>query len=382
MHFYRYTKRFIRSFLLSLTISSLTATTVMAAPTVTELQNEKASIETETSDLQTQLNDLVAKNNALQNDLIDTGEKLIQTQKDLEKAEQLEAQQYEDMKMRIRYLYENGSSNFVLEQIVTSGSIAEILNQMEYAHSVYRYDRDMLQEYTETVEEVKALKSDLEKKQESLKALETQYAEESNELRTLIAENQDAVSNLDAMIQDAVAKALAEQQATARAIAAQDVLRSSMRQENTVAGTTTPTETAPTEVTVPQAPVETEVVESTVPEQVVQQPVEEPAPAGNGVVDRAYACIGLPYVWGATGPDSFDCSGLVGYCLTGGYGRIGTTYTFMNWTQVSDPQPGDICTSWEHCGIYIGNGQMIHAPQPGEYVKIGPVMNGMIYVRY
>ena len=85
---------------------------------------------------------------------------------------------------------------------------------------------------------------------------------------------------------------------------------------------------------------------------------------GNVIVDRAYGCIGLPYVWGATGPNSFDCSGLVGYCLTGGYGRVGTTYTFMGWPRVSDPQPGDVCTNWDHCGIYIGNGMMIHAPQP------------------
>jgi len=102
---------------------------------------------------------------------------------------------------------------------------------------------------------------------------------------------------------------------------------------------------------------------------------------GNVIVDRAYGCIGLPYVWGATGPNSFDCSGLVGYCLTGGYGRVGTTYTFMGWPRVSDPQPGDVCTNWDHCGIYIGNGMMIHAPQPGENVKIGPVQAGMVYVR-
>ena len=74
---------------------------------------------------------------------------------------------------------------------------------------------------------------------------------------------------------------------------------------------------------------------------------------------------------GSDRTNSFDCSGLVGYCLTGGYGRVGTTYTFMGWPRVSDPQPGDVCTNWDHCGIYIGNGMMIHAPQPGENVKIG-----------
>ncbi len=104
---------------------------------------------------------------------------------------------------------------------------------------------------------------------------------------------------------------------------------------------------------------------------------------GNVVVDRAYSQLGKPYVWGACGPDSFDCSGLVSYCLTGQYGvRLGTTYTFMGWTRVYDPQPGDICTSSSHCGIYIGGGQMIHAPHTGDVVKVGSVQSGMIYVRY
>ena len=83
----------------------------------------------------------------------------------------------------------------------------------------------------------------------------------------------------------------------------------------------------------------------------------------------------------AVGPDTFDCSGLVSYALTGSYSRLGTTYTFMAWPQVSDPQPGDICTSSYHCGIYIGGGQMIHAPQQGEQVKVGPVQSDMIIVR-
>lgn len=110
------------------------------------------------------------------------------------------------------------------------------------------------------------------------------------------------------------------------------------------------------------------------------QPSYNPS-TGNAVVDRAYSKIGCWYEWGATGPSTFDCSGLVGYALTGGYSRIGTTYTFMAWPQVSDPQPGDICTSSYHCGIYIGGGQMIHAPQTGEQVKVGPVQSDMIIVR-
>lgn len=104
---------------------------------------------------------------------------------------------------------------------------------------------------------------------------------------------------------------------------------------------------------------------------------------GKLVVQRARREIGKPYVWGACGPSAFDCSGLVSYCLTGEYGRrVGTTYTFYDWTRVTQPKPGDICVSWTHCGIYIGNGQMIHAPNHRKLVQISSVHSNMIFVRY
>ena len=81
-------------------------------------------------------------------------------------------------------------------------------------------------------------------------------------------------------------------------------------------------------------------------------------------------------------PGSFDCSGFVSYCLTGSYSRLGTTYTFLGWPRVSDPQPGDVAVNEGHCGIYIGGGQMIHAATYGVGVTIGPVQSGMVYVRY
>ena len=99
-------------------------------------------------------------------------------------------------------------------------------------------------------------------------------------------------------------------------------------------------------------------------------------------MSRAYACLGAPYVWGGVGPGGYDCSGLVSYCLSGSHTRLGTTYTFMEWPKVSDPQPGDIAVNWSHTGVYIGNGQMIHAATYGVGVIIGPVQSGMIFVRY
>ncbi len=103
---------------------------------------------------------------------------------------------------------------------------------------------------------------------------------------------------------------------------------------------------------------------------------------GNTVVDRAYAELGKPYVWGGVGPNGYDCSGFVSYCLTGSHSRLGTTGTFMGWTRVSDPQPGDVCVCSYHTGIYIGGGQMIHAATYGIGVVVGSVQSDMIYVRY
>ena len=109
----------------------------------------------------------------------------------------------------------------------------------------------------------------------------------------------------------------------------------------------------------------------------------EPAyEGGSDTVSRAYACLGAPYVWGGVGPGGYDCSGLVSYCLSGAHIRLGTTYTFMDWPRVSDPQPGDIAVNSGHTGVYIGNGQMIHAATYGVGVIIGPVQSGMIFVRY
>ncbi len=107
-------------------------------------------------------------------------------------------------------------------------------------------------------------------------------------------------------------------------------------------------------------------------------------PADDGsIVGRAMSYVGNgSYVWGACSPGEFDCSGFVSYCLTGSYSRLGTTYTFLGWPEVSDPQPGDVCVNEGHCGIYVGGGMMAHAASPGEGIIVSGVQSGMIYVRY
>jgi cell wall-associated NlpC family hydrolase len=99
------------------------------------------------------------------------------------------------------------------------------------------------------------------------------------------------------------------------------------------------------------------------------------------VVGRARACIGAPYQWGAVGPYAYDCSGLVSYAITGSHSRVFTTSSLMGYSAVSDPQPGDVCVRSGHCGIYIGGGQMIHAPHTGATVCVASIQSGMKIVR-
>jgi len=108
------------------------------------------------------------------------------------------------------------------------------------------------------------------------------------------------------------------------------------------------------------------------------------APAGGNaqaILNEAYAQLGKPYVWGATGESTFDCSGFTQYVYkhAAGIDISRTTYTQINVGQpVSQDQlkPGDLVFPHTgHVGIYVGNGQMIHAPQTGEVIKVGPVYN-------
>ncbi len=111
-------------------------------------------------------------------------------------------------------------------------------------------------------------------------------------------------------------------------------------------------------------------------EQEEQPPPDTGASKADKVLSFAEAQLGKPYVWGATGPDSYDCSGLTQAAWReAGISLPRTTYDQVNaGTQVAkaDLQPGDLVFFYDdisHVGIYVGNGQMIHASKPGDDVK-------------
>lgn len=380
--------------------SSMIVTPVLAAPSVDDLKKEKAAKQSEVSSLQSQLTTLMGKVNTLESELIQTGEDITKAQGDLEVAQEKEKEQYAAMKKRIKYMYEAGNDS-AFETLVTSEDFTDLLSKAEYVQNVHSYDRKQLQEYVETKQQISDLKDSLEKDQKELESKQVEYEKQGDNLNNLITSKSAEVANLDSEIQAAAEAAAREAAERAAREAAEKAAKEAERQQaaasnnnaastsnrnNTTSNrnntTSSSTATSNRNNTTSSSSSSSSASAATKPSNSSSSTTTSGTNANGGsIVSRAYSQLGKPYVWGACGPNSFDCSGFVSYCLTGSYSRLGTTLTFMGWTRVSNPQPGDVVTTATHCGIYIGNGQMIHAPHTGDVVKVGPVQSGMIYVR-
>ena len=208
------------------------------------------------------------------------------------------------------------------------------------------------------------------------------------------AQAADEAARAQAEADAEAARAAAEAAAAEAQNAAAEAERARQEEEALAAALQQAAEGQQTETEAPQDAGEAEVPQDQGNAEVPQEtPAEEPyvpeqpqisIPAGYPNVDRAAAWIGVAeYSYGACSPGVFDCSGFVSYCVTGGYTRVGTAYSFMTgFPQVSDPIPGDLASNGGHCGIYIGNGMMIHCADYGIGVIVGPVADNMIFTRY
>lgn len=164
------------------------------------LENQKLDAQSELNDLQDQLETLLAKTAEIEDDLISTGQEISQAEADLAEAKEERENQYDAMKLRIKYIYESGGDAATIEKILSSGDITSILTQAEYSQQVHEYDREQLQAYAETVQEIEDLQSMLETEMSNLEELEAEYQSQQEELNTTISSKKDEISNLDGMI--------------------------------------------------------------------------------------------------------------------------------------------------------------------------------------
>lgn len=355
-------------------ISSLTFG-LGAAPAFAVTQADVDSAAARLSELGGQLSDIQSQLQSATNDVVSTSQDLSDKQSEVEQTHcDLEVKKNELSEI-MRSNYKQGSAS-TLDFILGSTSIDDLVSRVTYMDKVSKQRADVIASVKSLEEQLKQEEAELEDKQDQQSAKVELLQAQATEYDSRVSEAMSYFNSLDSELQAQVAEAAAKQNNSAVSTAVQAAKDANDRvSESKQAEQQAPSDKESKD----QADHDTE----NVPEPTVPSNKSDSNPGnsstnnstssiGGGGVSTALAQIGKPYVYGATGPNSFDCSGLV--CYSYGYARGRTTGAMIsslqasgNWkTDISQLSYGDlIFTDYGHVGIYLGGGTMVHAPRPG-----------------
>lgn len=346
-----------------------------AVPAFAVTQADVDSAAARLSELGGQLSDIQSQLQSATNDVVSTSQDLSDKQSEVEQTHgDLEVKKNELSEI-MRSNYKQGSAS-TLDFILGSTSIDDLVSRVTYMDKVSKQRADVIASVKSLEEQLKQEEAELEDKQDQQSAKVELLQAQATEYDSRVSEAMSYYNSLDSELQAQVAEAAAKQNNSAVSTAVQAAKDANDRvSESKQAEQQAPSDKESKD----QADHDTE----NVPEPTVPSNKSDSNPGnsstnnsassiGGGGVSTALAQIGKPYVYGATGPNSFDCSGLV--CYSYGYARGRTTGAMISslqasgdWkTDISQLRYGDlIFTDYGHVGIYLGGGTMVHAPRPG-----------------
>lgn len=173
------------------------------------LEQKKNQAEAQANSVNNELVGLLVDYDALQKDMETQEKRIGEAENDLKDAEAKEKQQYEDMKLRIKYMYEEGDEG-LLSTLVDAKSYSELVSKAEYIQKVHDYDRKMLDKYVETKNEVAELKENLEEGQAEMQALSDEMVVQKENLETTLTQMRSQIKDFDSQLVQAKEAAAAE----------------------------------------------------------------------------------------------------------------------------------------------------------------------------
>lgn len=339
-----------------------------------------------------QISPLVEQINSNKSKIESINKEIEKTNEEIEKTKEEIAEKEEVLGTRLREIYKSGGQTSYLSMIFSAESFSDLINKIESATTIIKLDQKVVKDVVENKEKldskVKSLKEDSEEILKLNEEIEVKKAEQDTkkaEQKVLLDEAEVETAKFDKLyLVDYERELVAEHIAKAKdsSTSLQDLrdVRDLLRSIRDVQ-IKSPTVKAEINAAIEKA--KATIASKEAEEKNKQEELNRAnTPVSNdaaGLIAYARQFLGKPYVYGAKGPNSFDCSGFTSYVYRNAAGIEigGSTYSQINAgreVSYSQLQPGDLVFPHaDHVGIYIGNGQMIHAPQTGDVVRVAPV---------
>lgn len=417
-------KRRVISSLLAASIVIGTSYTALATPTS---DNQKQKIESTRSEynevsskiqsLESELDGLAAKMEPIffetesnKNEIEkiklqtkDTEKEIEELQKEIEKKEKV-------LGARMRGVYKSGGNKSYVSMILTSESFGDFISNVNAVNTIMSMDKEVIDDLDKSKEKLDSQIKELSEKKAKLDELNKENDAKIKEFEKMEKEQKALVEKLNKekskisgdltnlerpLVKDFIAtinnpnstKAQIENAITALRGLRNQIVSSTVDNEIVKAMEKGREKIAAieSENTINRGPSSTSTNSGTNSNSNTSSNSGSSSGSADALVAYAYQFIGRPYVLGATGPNLFDCSGFTQYVYKQlGYGLSRTTYTQVNqgrYVPRDQLQKGDLvfsngpASAPGHVGIYVGNGQIIHAPRTGDVVKVSPIFN-------
>lgn len=366
---------------------------------INELWSQKQQLESEIAVLDENLVNVMVSIETLENDISNKEVEIIKTKQELSKAVRARDKQYEAMKLRIQYLFEKGGNDAWFQMMLNAEDLSDLLTRAEYTQQLYTQDRESLETYENLVGEVQDLETKYEQEKAELEGMKQEYEAESANLQYEIDVRRSASASAESEIAYAqematqYANLIVQQQAEIERLAAERIAAEEEARRQAEAAAAAAAQAAAEEEANQAAAEQTAgtaaeysedtssgetyygTTDSSSSSSVSYNTSSTGSGAGSSVVDYATQFVGNPYVWGGTSlTNGADCSGFVQSVYANfGVSLPRTSYEQQNaGTEVSyaDAQPGDLICYGGHVAIYMGNGQIVHASNSTDGIKI------------